>query len=54
METFWAAFLGGGMAGIVLNAVEIVLLYRVIVKANELLKQLKNFKLEGKEDKWLA
>lgn len=52
-STFWAAFLGGGLAGTILNLIEIVLLFGVIKKADQLLKQLALFKLEGEKDEWL-
>ena len=53
METFWAAFFGGGLAGIILNTVEIIILINVGANINRLLKQLKEFKLEGEDERWL-
>ena len=53
METFWAAFFGGGLAGIILNTVEILILLNVGANIKKLLNQLKEFKLEGKDERWL-
>ena len=53
METFWAAFFGGGLAGIILNTVEIIILLKVGYNINKLLNQLREFKLEGEDKKWL-